>query len=47
MSKSSLLNYQEFADDFGLAIRQKWHIWCNELNKELNGEQQVIGSNNV
>jgi len=24
MSKSSLLNHQEFADDFGLAIRQKW-----------------------
>lgn len=47
MSKSSLLDHQQFADDFGLAIRQKWNIWCDELNKELNGEQQIIGSKNV
>jgi len=45
MENSHLLNHKQFADDFCLAIRQKWNIWCDDLNKELKGESKIIGRN--
>ena len=34
MSKSSLMNAQQFSDEFSKVLRQQWQAWCTERNIE-------------
>jgi protein O-GlcNAc transferase len=34
MQESAVMNYQQFAYEFGSALRKTWHSWCEENNSD-------------
>ncbi len=45
LQASHLMNHQQFAKDFGDAIREKWKLWCYARNTEqgIQGDEKIIG----